>query len=295
VNGSRERLALAAAAATGVQVGAALVATRFVIHDIGPASLALLRYAIALLCLLPAVFLSARTRFAPRDLMAVMGLGVVQFGVLIALLNVGLQFISSTRAALLFSTFPLLTMLIAAALGREPLTRAKGAGVALTIAGVGLALSEKLMASNSKNEWLGALMVLLAALCGAVCSVLYRPYLARYPTLPIGAWAMLASVLFLSGLAGAEGFFADGPHLGALGWAAVVFIGGSSGIGYFLWLWALKHTTPTRVTVFLSLSPITAVLLGVWLLGEPFTPGVLLGLIGVVGGLWLATRGPSAG
>jgi drug/metabolite transporter (DMT)-like permease len=295
VKGSRETLALAAAAATGVQVGAALVASRFVIHDIGPASLALLRYAVALLCLLPAVLLSTRTRFAFRDLLAVMGLGIVQFGVLIALLNLGLQFISSTRAALLFATFPLLTMLIAAVLGRERLTRAKGAGVVLTILGVGLALGERLMIENSTNEWLGALMVLLATLCGAVCSVLYRPYLVRYPTLPIGAWAMLASVLFLSGLAGAEGFFADLPHLGAAGWAAVVFIGVSSGIGYILWLWALKNTTPTRVAVFLSLSPITAALLGVWLLGEPFTPGVLLGLLGVVGGLWLATRGPVAG
>ncbi|GEO14154.1 DMT family transporter [Microvirga aerophila] len=145
MTGSRETLALAAAAATGVQVGAALVASRFVIHDIGPASLALLRYAVALLCLLPAVLLSTRTRFAFRDLLAVMVLGIVQFGVLIALLNVGLLFISSTRAALLFATFPLLTMLIAAVLGRERLTRAKGAGVVLTIVGVGLALGERLI------------------------------------------------------------------------------------------------------------------------------------------------------
>ncbi|WP_404292827.1 EamA family transporter [Microvirga sp. RSM25] len=71
---------------------------------------------------------------------------------------------------------------------------------------------------------------------------------------------------------------------------AVLFIGLSSGIGYVLWLWALKHAAPTRVTVFLSLSPITAALLGVALLGEPFTVGVLLGLAGVVAGLWLATR-----
>jgi drug/metabolite transporter (DMT)-like permease len=272
-----------------------MVATRFVVHDIGPASLALLRYAIALLCLLPPVLMSGRTRFAPRDLLAVMALGIVQFGVLIALLNVGLQFISSTRAALLFSTFPLLTMIVAALLGRERLGRAKVAGVALTIIGVGVALGEKLVAESSAAEWLGALAVLTAALCGAVCSVLYRPYLARYPTLPVGAWAMLASVVFLAGLAGGEGFFADLPRLDALGWAAVLFIGGSSGVGYVLWLWALKHTTPTRVTVFLSLSPITATLLGVWFLGEPFTPGVLLGLAGVVGGLWLSTKGPPAG
>ena len=286
----RDGLALTAAAATGVQVGAALVATRFVVHDIGPASLAFLRYAIAVLCLAPPFFMSARVRFAPRDLMAVMALGIVQFGVLIVLLNLGLQFISSTRAALLFSTFPMMTMFIAASLGREPLSRMKVVGVALTIVGVAAALGERLMMQSATREWLGALLVLAAALCGAVCSVLYRPYLARYPTLPVGAWAMLASVLFLAVPAGLEGLFTHLPPLNRAGWLAVLFIGLSSGIGYVLWLWALKHTTPTRVTVFLSLSPITAALLGVSFLGEPFTAGVLIGLVGVVAGLWLATR-----
>jgi drug/metabolite transporter (DMT)-like permease len=286
----QETLALAAAAATGIQVGAALVATRFVVNDIGPASLAFLRYAVAVLCLVSPLLMSARTRFAPRDLVVVMALGIVQFGILIALLNLGLHFISSTRAALLFATFPLMTMVIAALLGRENLTGTKAAGVVLTIVGVAVALGERLLTESASGEWLGAVLVLTAALCGAVCSVLYRPYLARYPTLPVGFWAMLSSVGFLSGLAGMEGLFTGPPRLDPKGWTVVICIGLSSGIAYVLWLWALKHASPTRVTVFLSLSPVTAALLGVWILGEPFTPGVLLGLAGVVGGLWLATR-----
>lgn len=286
----QETLALAAAAATGIQVGAALVATRFVVNDIGPASLAFLRYAVAVLCLISPLLMSARTRFAPRDLVVVMALGIVQFGILIALLNLGLHFISSTRAALLFATFPLMTMVIAALLGRENLTGTKAAGVVLTIVGVAVALGERLLTESASGEWLGAVLVLTAALCGAVCSVLYRPYLARYPTLPVGFWAMLSSVGFLSGLAGMEGLFTEPPRLDPKGWTVVICIGLSSGIAYVLWLWALKHASPTRVTVFLSLSPVTAALLGVWILGEPFTPGVLLGLAGVVGGLWLATR-----
>ncbi len=50
----------------------------------------------------------------------------------------------------------------------------------------------------------------------------------------------------------------------------IVFFGVSSGIGYFLGLYALKHETPTRVTVFLSLNPVTAGSLGSMLLNEPF-------------------------
>ncbi len=281
-----------AAAATGVQVGSAMVATRFVVDQAGPASLALLRYVIGFCCLLPAVLLSApRARFERRDLLPIGLLGITQFGILIALLNYGLRFVPSARAALIFATLPLLTMVLAAGLGHERLTGAKLAGVLFTIVGVGLALGEKAVRrAGGPDEWLGELAVFASALSGAVCSVLYRPYLRRYPTLPVSAFAMLASVGFLAVLAAGEGFFASLPRFTPGGWLAVVFIGISSGVGYYLWLWALNHATPTQVTVFLALSPVTAAGLGALLLAEAISTMSLLGLACVALGLWLAHR-----
>jgi drug/metabolite transporter (DMT)-like permease len=101
---------------------------------------------------------------------------------------------------------------------------------------------------------------------------------------------MLASVGFLALAAAGEGFFSSWPRFTAGGWAAVIFIGISSGIGYTLWLWALRHASPTRVTVFLSLSPVTAALLGAILLAEPLRWMLLAGLVCVVAGIWLAFR-----
>lgn len=285
-----------AAAATGIQVGAAIVATRFVIGETAPASLALLRYAIGLLCLVPPLALAGRTRIASRDLLPIGLLGVVQFGVLIALLNYGLQLVPSARAALLFSTFPLLTIVVGMVLGEERPTTAKTAGVLLTIAGVAFALGEKGLGSGgAHDEWRGEVAVLSSALAGAVCSVLYRPYLRRYPTLPVSAFAMLAAVAFLAMLAVREGFYDAVPRFTIHGWVAVAFIGVSSGVGYYLWLWALARTTPTRVTVFLGLSPITAAALGAWVLGEPVSAGLAAGLACVLLGLWIAHRGPASG
>jgi drug/metabolite transporter (DMT)-like permease len=282
-------LPIAAAAATGILVGSAMVATRFVIHQTAPASLALLRYVIGFCCLLPPALLSARVQFERRDLLPIGLLGITQFGILIALLNYALQFIPSARAALIFATMPLLTMMLATALGHERLTLAKTLGVLLTIAGVGFALGEKAVQRGGvAHEWVGELAVFASALSGAICSVLYRPYLRKYPTLPVSAFAMLASVGFLAALAAAEGFFGSLPHFTAGGWLAVVFIGISSGIGYYLWLWALNHTTPTKVTVFLALSPITAAGLGAFLLGENISMMLFLGLACVVFGLWIA-------
>jgi len=137
--------------------------------------------------------------------------------------------------------------------------------------------------------------VLACTICGAVCSVFYRPYLRKYPALPVSAFAMLASVLFLSVPAAAEGFFDTTPSFSRAGWGAVIFIGTGSGLGYYLWLWALQHTTPTRVTVFLSLNPFIATALGAWLLAEAVTAMFLAGLAAVMAGLWLAHWRPEAG
>ncbi|HTY79230.1 MAG TPA: DMT family transporter [Candidatus Bathyarchaeia archaeon] len=284
-----DRRAVAAAAATGVQVGAAMVATRFVVAQTGPASLALLRYMIGFCCLVPFLLWSGeRMRFQGRDWLPIALLGITQFGILIALLNYGLRFIPSGRAALIFATFPLLAMLTAALLGDERLTAPKTFGVLLTIAGVGVALGEKALEAGDSHMWLGEIAVFGSALSGAVCSVLYRPYLKKYPTLPVSAFAMLASVVFLAVLAYREGVLASLPRITGGGWAAIVFIGFSSGVGYFLWLWALKRASATRVTVFLALSPLTAAGLGALVLGEPVSVLSLLGLGLVAMGLWLA-------
>ncbi len=122
-----------AAAATGVQVGLAIVATRFVVDQAGPASLAFFRYVIGFACLLPVALRVAPWPFARRDVVPVAMLGIVQFGVLIALLNYALQHIPAARAALIFATFPMLTMVLAILLGREGFSARVALAVVLSI------------------------------------------------------------------------------------------------------------------------------------------------------------------
>jgi len=274
---NRTTLAVLAAAATGVQVGAAIVATRYVAADISPASLAFLRYAIGVACLIPAIALARRVRFAKRDILPIAALGIGQFGILIALLNYGLQTVPAARGALIFATFPLLTLVVAALLGHERVTVRKLAGILATLLGVALALSDKVLAGGFVvGGWSalgGELAILASAAVGAICSVLYRPYLRRYPALPVSAFAMAAAAAALLIPAALDDLATAPFHLTASAWAAIVFIGLSSGSFYVLWLWALKTIPATRVTVFLALSPVTAAVLGVALLGEPVTLG----------------------
>jgi drug/metabolite transporter (DMT)-like permease len=282
-------LAILAGTTSGVLVGAAMVATRFVIHETEPATLALWRYSIGTLGLVLPFLMIRRVRFERGDLLPVALLGIGQFGILIALLNYGLQFIGSGLGAILFATFPMMTMLLAAAFRLEALTLAKSVGVVLSIIGVGLAVAENLgLPSHIDGFWPGVLAVLGSALTGAICSVFYRPYLQKYPPLQVSVFAMLASVLFLALPAAAEGVFDQVPEFSTSGWIAVLFIGLASSVGYYTWLFALKHATPTRVALFLSLGPIVATALGGAVLGEPITILFLSGLGLVIAGLWVA-------
>lgn len=281
-------LPILAAATNGLLIGAAMVASRFALEQMPPATLALLRYSVGALCLLPPLLMIRRARFERRDLLPVALLGIAQFGILIALLNWGLRFMPAARATLIFATFPLLTMLLAAALRLERLTLARTAGVLLSFAGVALVLGDK--ALGAEAGWWGEAAVFAAALTGAICSVFYRPYVRKYPPLQVSWFAMVASVAFLVPLAAGEGFFDHWPRFDGAAWGAVLFVGLASAAAYFLWLFALAHTSPTRVTVFVSVSPPAAALLGWALLGEALSPLFLAAVACLAGGLWLAQR-----
>jgi drug/metabolite transporter (DMT)-like permease len=228
---------VAVAAAFTIQVGAAMVATHFVVADIGPATLAMLRYAIGFLCLVPALVATGTCmRFAARDLVPIAGLGIVQFGVLIALLNVGLQTVPAGRASLVFATFPLLTMLVAALLGREGLSWAKSVGRGPSPASRWRRRSSRWRAARPRGE----AIVLLAALCGRR-TVLYRPYIALFRSrwAPWRCWRRSRSWRCWRPARPAAA-------LPRLGWVLAILFGPGSGAGHFLWLWALSRTTPTR-------------------------------------------------
>jgi drug/metabolite transporter (DMT)-like permease len=280
-----------------VLVGVGIAFSRLALAEVPPLTLAMLRYAIGFACLAPFAWRARRSfvtaplrKTRGRDLAGIALLGIIQFGILIALLNVGLQRIGSAEAALIFSLFPLLTMLFSAALGGERITLTLVAGVVVSIAGVALSLAPKLGATMHAPNWWGELAVLAAATLGASCSVLYRPYLRNYPTLPVSAIAMLASVAFLAAAALPEHWPSRIATFGGTSWFAIAVVGISSGLGYFTWLYALKHEAPTRVTVFLALNPPTAAVLGWALMNEPVHAFVYAALVLVAMGLWLATR-----
>ncbi|MFC2094847.1 DMT family transporter [Candidatus Bipolaricaulota bacterium] len=287
---SRSLLPGLAAALTGLLVGVALVATRSVAADIPPGLLALLRYSIGGLCLLPLVFVRRRVHVPWRDLLRIGLLGVLQFAVVVGLLNISLKWIPASRAALLFSLCPVLTLMLDSVLKRRRPPTLGGLGVVIALGGVVFVFGWQSIAGTASWSWIGDGAAVLSALSAAVCSVSYRPYLRRYGSITVALYAMPAAVFFLCLIAMLEGVLVTPLQLDLDAWMAIVFIGLSSGIGYLLWLWALKHASPTRITVFLTLNPVSAAGFGALFLGERVGVPYGIGLICVILGVWMAYR-----
>jgi drug/metabolite transporter (DMT)-like permease len=267
-----------------------MVSTRAVASDVSPETLAFLRYLIGVCILGAPACASFRVRYAAGDVAAIAALGVMQFAVLIVLLNYALQALPAATCALIFSTMPLLTMAMAVTLGRETFGLNKLAGLLLAVCGIGLLLGASPSHGPARADAPWALAAVFGAtVVGALCSILYRPYLRRYPVLPTSGMAMCAAVIFLLGLCwiSAEPLV---PRLNATQWGNVAFIGLSSGVGYFCWLWALGRIDASRVVAFQALGPITAAAIELVLERRLPSLALLFSIALVVVGLGLAMR-----
>jgi len=286
----------AAAASASLIFGASIVATRFIAHEMDPLLLSFIRYAIASLCLAPVVLLLVKERPAWRDLMASAGLGILCFGLMPWFSTAGIQYIPAARAALWLATIPFLTFLLAAALRYEPVTAAKFAGLTLATVGVVLALGPAPVSDDPGQAWRGDLLLFAAAGCGALFTALSRPVLRRVPATLLTCCAMMSGTAFLGVLSWTTGVLAV-PVLSAYEWLVVIgFLGVIAGaLGFFLWTWAVRQSTPTHTAVFLTLNPTTAALLGAVLLGESITVPFLMGLALVLAGIIVANLGLRGG
>jgi drug/metabolite transporter (DMT)-like permease len=269
--------------------GTAAAITRYLVGNADPITLAILRWGIGFACLLPtALFLGVR--WPPRrDWPAVALLGMCFFGLFFVLYNIAIGFTTAARASLALATLPLHTMVIAALLGIEPLTWRKSAGVCVAVLGVIAALAYGLSAAPS-GAWRGELIMTGAVMCMAFYNVWSRPFIQRSSALgflTVGMGAGAAALILVGSLTGSVAVLGG---FGAAQWIAGVYLGvGGGALAFILWVMALERATPTRVANTMTVNPIAAGLLATQLVGEPITPNLVLGLVAVFTGIWIAT------
>src|SRR3954469_14917188 len=269
--------------------GTAAAVTRYLVLDADPITLAVVRWGIGFLCVLPtALFL--RVRWPPRsDWPAVAALGLCFFGLFFVLYNIAVSFTTAARASLALSTLPLQTMVVGALLGIEPLTRRKSLGVGIAVLGVAAALVSGLSAAPP-GAWRGEVIMVGAVLCMSFYNVWSRPFILRSSALGFLTVGMGAGAAGLILVGVATGRIEVLSSFGAPQWIAGIYLGvGGGALAFILWVLALERATPTRVANTMTVNPIAAGLLATQLVGEPITANLVLGLVAVFAGIWIAT------
>ena len=284
-----ERLGVGVGLVSCAVGGAAAVATRYLIASADPFTIAALRFGGGVICLLP-IALLLRVRFPARaDWPAVAGLGFMFFAVFFVFYNVALTYTTVAHGSLALSTLPLMTMIAGAALGVEGLSARKTAGILIAMLGVAAALATAL-ADAPPGAWRGDLIMAAATLCMALYNVWTRPFILRssalgFVTAGMGVGAAALVVISLGyGGAAKVAQFTSGE------WLAAAYLGAGGGaLAFFLWVYALQHASPSRVANTMTVNPIVAGLLAALILHEPITVNLLIGLVAVCVGLWIAT------
>jgi drug/metabolite transporter (DMT)-like permease len=269
--------------------GTAAAITRYLVGNADPVTLAILRWGIGFACLLPTALLLG-VRWPPRrDWPAVALLGLCFFGLFFVLYNIAIGFTTAARASLALATLPLHTMVVGALLGIEPLTRRKTTGVCVAVLGVIAALASGLSAAPA-GAWRGELIMTAAVLCMAFYNVLSRPFIKRSSALgflTVGMGAGAIALILVGSLTGSVTVLSS---LNTPQWIAGVYLGVAGGaLAFILWVMALERASPTRVANTMTVNPIAAGLLAALLIGEPITINLVLGLVAVFAGIWIAT------
>jgi drug/metabolite transporter (DMT)-like permease len=275
--------------------GTSYVATRMVLQDVGPATLALVRLAVGALLLVP-LALAGRPggdRLSRGDRWKVFCMGLLGFAGAFAFGNWGIARSTATNAALLITVEPLALMLLSPFVLGERLGSREKIGALLTLLGATLVVVNGVpgLSVALLPRWRGDVLLVLSGLCYAAYSLIGRRVLARHAALPVTAWSILWGLAAVTPLAGLEWLGGRQPTWSpAALWGTAYLALVVTAFGYLVWNYALERVEAPRLAVFVSVQPVVGALLGVWWLREPLTVFTVAGGVLVLLGLHIAVR-----
>ena len=279
---------IAALVVASVLWGTADVAGKLALDAIPPATLAALRFAVALAILWPL----ARWRGGARVPIRVTApLGLLGVALTFLLQNLGLDRTTATNASLLQGAAPVLIVLLAAVALGERLGPRRLAAIGLAMAGVAAVTLPGSAGLDAAGP--GDVLVLASAGCFAAFVVMGRRAFPVYGTLPVLAGMAAWGTAALLPLALLETRQAGLPAIGLEHAALVLYLGaGCSALTYGLWGYALRHLEAGCAAAFDTLIPVVGLVAATLVLREAPVIWHVVGGTLVVAGVWLAVSEP---
>jgi drug/metabolite transporter (DMT)-like permease len=216
-----------------------------------------------------------------------------------ACIYLGLQYTTASRLTVFLYASPFwVALLLPRFIPGERLQGLQWAGLAAAFVGVAIALGDGLFgAANTALPlaWLGDLLGLAAGIMWGLTTVVIR-------STPLGQVAPAKQLFYqvavsavtlpwLSLLLGETWTL----QFSSFAWTSLLLqalIGAF--VSYLAWMWMLAHYPATKISVFVFLTPVFALLIGAAWLGEPVTTGLVVALVLVAAGIVLVNRRPAA-
>lgn len=266
--------------------GMSWVNVRAVLPEVGAGQLGAMRYLLASAVMLPIWLMRGRPLPARGDWPVVASLGLFGFCLYNLGINYGERTVNAGTGSMLISCIPVLVILLGVVTGREKVGLLAWLGIALSMSGVVLtaAGSETGLTFN-----VGSLLILGAALCAAIQTLISKALTQRYAAVDVTTWAIWLGTLGL--LPFSEDIVGTAARLSGSGWVHLLFLGMvPAALCYTIWSWVLITLPITTVMSAVYAIPVFSVLFGWMMLGEQ--PSVLTlvgGAITLAGVAWVQT------
>jgi drug/metabolite transporter (DMT)-like permease len=225
------------------------------------------------------------------SLKAGLAAGLLFFGEFVCL-YLGLANTTASRATVFLYTSPFwVALLLPWWVPSERLRPVQWTGLAFAFVAVAFALREGFGAGM--DTWRGDLLSLMAALLWGLTTVLIRASgLTRLSPEKLLFYQLGVCALLFPLLSPALGERWD--------WQFTPFVVTSLALqtlvgafaSYLAWMWMLGHYPATRLSAFIFLTPLCALVFGALVLHEPLTPSLLGAMALVALGIWLVNRAP---
>lgn len=273
--------------------GSTFMVTKELIALWPPLTVAFARVALGTLVLLPLAFKRhRRDERLPWGTLWLMGLIGVALYYLV--FNVAMVYVSASQGALVQSSIPAMTALVAVLWLRERASPLRWFGIAMSVAGILIVFSGS-SSESGESTWLGNFLMFASVVFWAVYTALAKR-VAGFDSLLVSVAVTGTGALLLLPMASYEivmlSLAGEGlPMLPLVGWLEMLYLGViASGLAYVLYNASLRHLDASEVGVYTNLIPIVGVLTGVIMLGEPLSTRAIIGGVVVMFGVWITSR-----
>jgi drug/metabolite transporter (DMT)-like permease len=204
------------------------------------------------------------------------------------LISAGEKHVDSSLAAIIIAAVPLLIALLAIRFDHEErVTGSRLVGLFVGLGGVVALLG--IDVAGEPDELLGAAAILVAALGYAIGPLVLKRGLADLdPRATMGMGLVIAAIV-LTPFA-AVGAPSSAPSTEAI--LSILALGAiCTAIAFVLFAHLITEVGASRALVFTYVNPVVALALGIAILGERPGLGAVVGLVLILAGSWLSTRG----